>query len=128
MHTWLDAAHLGADILAPSNQNLSPAQKDLLAWHYKLAHFNLPWIQSLARPRKGAKDSSPLIPTRNPKVSSIPTSDLKCEACQLGKARKRSDDVHLDRVRPDRDGGLQKDVLRVGGRVDFFTISCFCNT
>ena len=116
-HTWLDAAHLGADILAPSNQNLSPTQKELLVWHYKLAHFNLPWVQSLARPRKNDKDSSPLIPTRNPKVSSVSTSDLKCEACQLGKAHKRPNDVHLDQIRPERDGGLQREVLRVGSRV-----------
>ena len=119
-YNWLDAAHLGADVLAPTNQNLSNAQKELLAWHYKLAHFNLPWIQSLARPRKGDKDAaltSPLISMRNPKATSIPTIDLKCAACQLGKARRRPDEVHLDRVRSDRDGGLKKEVLRVGSKV-----------
>ena len=105
-HSWLDAAHLGADIVSPSNRNLSPSQKELLAWHYKLGHFHLPWIQKLARPRKGAPDDSPLIAMRNPKVSSLDTTEIKCEACRLGKAQRRPDAVHVDRLRPDRDRGL----------------------
>ena len=42
---WLEAAQLGADVLEPSNSNLTSSQKELLDWHYRLAHFNLSWIQ-----------------------------------------------------------------------------------
>jgi len=31
------------------NTNLTPAQKELLWWHFKLGHINMAWIQSLMR-------------------------------------------------------------------------------
>ena len=31
------------------NINLSPGQKELLKWHFRLGHWNMQWIQSLIR-------------------------------------------------------------------------------
>ena len=77
----------------------------------------MPWIQQLSRPRKGSKDDVPLMQMRFPKVSSLDTTAIKCQACQLGKARRRLDNVTVERVREDRDGGLKKEILRVGSKV-----------
>ena len=116
-NTWLDVAQLGADVLEPANINLTLAQKELLSWHYRLGHYHLAWIQQLARPRPNAPDVDPLIPLRHKASMSNPTTDIKCHACRLGKAVRRPDGTHIDRIRTERDGGLSKEVLRFGAKI-----------
>jgi hypothetical protein len=36
-----DTAFMGLNVLDPANVNLSPAQKELIMWHFKLGHFHL---------------------------------------------------------------------------------------
>jgi len=43
------------------NANLTPAQKELLWWHFKLGHFNLAWIQSFMQVQEG--DNELAVPT-----------------------------------------------------------------
>ena len=100
----MDEALLQTDILDPSNANLSLPQKELLGWHNKLGHYNLSWVQKLARPRKG--DDAPLIPMRYPSASSTPPTAIKCHACRLGKSVRTPDGTHLD-----------KDITRFGSKV-----------
>ena len=54
---------------------------------------------------------------RQPKVTSLNTAEIKCQACQLGKAHRRPDNVTIESARPERDGGLKKEILRVGSKV-----------
>jgi len=35
------------NVTAPENTNLTPAQKELLRWHFKLGHVNMSWLQKL---------------------------------------------------------------------------------
>jgi len=73
------------NVTAPENTNLTPAQKELLRWHFKLGHVNMSWLQKLMRVREGEKE--PVIPTvLKASLCSIPL----CAACQYGKAHLRT--------------------------------------
>jgi hypothetical protein len=68
-----------------TNQNLRPAQKELLLLHFKLGHAGFQWCQQLCR--------KPNDPTREqifqPKHPSITTCDVPlCTACQLSKQNR----------------------------------------
>ena len=70
-----------------TNQNLTMAQKELLLWHWKLAHANLQWIQSLfSIPRD---ESSPTLRSCHKLTGEIVRKLLKCAACELSKASKQ---------------------------------------
>ena len=101
------------DVLNPVNQNISVYEKEVLAWHYKLGHFHLPWIERLSRTRKG--DSSPCIVVR----SSRPKGTLKvmCKACKLSKASRTPEQVSIKQPIPEKEMALQRDVIRVGAKV-----------
>jgi hypothetical protein len=86
------------------NQNLTPAQKELQAWHWKLCHANSKWVQSLmAQPKD--KTIEPFLKTKNPRTSScdIPL----CAACQMGKGGRRTPPTKVTR-------DLKKFILREG--------------
>ena len=110
--TWFDVAQLGTDVLEPANQNFALAQKELLKWHYRLGHFNVSWVQQFTRPRSGS-----LIPLRHKSPSVEATKDIKCHACRISKTNRRPDGAHLDRIRPEKDGGLSKEHLRFGSKI-----------
>ena len=52
-------AALNACVTKEANQNLTPPQKELLKWHYRLGHLGLQRVQALLR--SGALGSHPLI-------------------------------------------------------------------
>lgn len=112
--TWFDEALLNADVLNSDNSNLSLPQKELLGWHYKLGHYNLAWVQRLARPRPG--DDTPLLPMRFPSTANTPPTAIKCHSCRLGKATRAPDGAHVEKVRPEKDGTLKKEALRFGSK------------
>ena len=114
---WFDSAQLAAEVVAPANSNLSAPQKELLAWYYKLGHFNLPWIQQLARPNKMDPQSEPVLPFRNKLATSLDTTALKCEACRLSKATRLPEGAVKETLRPEKDGALKREVLRVGAKI-----------
>jgi hypothetical protein len=106
VHRRNDAA---LNVLNDVNVNLTTAQKELLRWHFKLGHFNLRWIQSLTRIRKG--ETEPVLPTRTKANScDIP----HCAACQFAKAKRQSEGDHTDVKDPKKDGVLKDGVLRPG--------------
>jgi hypothetical protein len=83
---------------APQTESLSPAQKLLLCWHYRLSHLSFAKIQELARqghlPKKLATCEPPL-----------------CSSCQYDKAHKRPA-TNSNKARP-----IDQDDLKPGDRV-----------
>ena len=74
------------NVLNPTNVNLTQAQKELLRWHVRLGHANLPLTQAFLRPRAG--DLEPLLHSR---VQRVGQCDIPmCEACAKSKARRRT--------------------------------------
>jgi hypothetical protein len=75
-----------------TNQNLTPSQRELLLWHWKLGHCGFAWVQSLAAKPRSKPDSNeettPLLLTKAGKVSSC-LAPL-CAACQLAKQTIRT--------------------------------------
>ena len=73
---WQQIQTLVTTIIEEENQNLTPAQKELLRWHFRLGHIAFGWLQQLARKTtlglssRIAKCDQPL-----------------CTACQYGKAK-----------------------------------------
>jgi len=63
-------------VLDEQNQNLHPAQKELLKWHFHLGHLSFRWLQQLVR---------------KPNIG-LPNKIANCDeplyaACQFGKAK-----------------------------------------
>jgi hypothetical protein len=46
--TMTDTKIVGMSVADETNQNLSPKQKELLRWHWKLGHCHFGWVQRLA--------------------------------------------------------------------------------
>lgn len=47
-HTLGNSNLLNLSVADKTNQNLTPGQKELLKWHWKLGHANFKWIQQLS--------------------------------------------------------------------------------
>jgi hypothetical protein len=73
-----------------TNQNLCPAQKELLLWHFKLGHAGFQWCQKLCRVSTDPFREQILVP-KHSNVSScaIPL----CTACQLSKQTRRFPEI-----------------------------------
>jgi hypothetical protein len=73
-----------------TNQNLRPAQKELLLWHFKLGHAGFQWCQKLCRVPKDPFREQVIIP----KHSNVSYCDAPlCTACQLSKQTRRTPEV-----------------------------------
>ena len=109
-------AHLNnINITSDSNINLTPAEKDLLNWHFKLGHVGFSQIKWLSR--------IGLLPKKISKVKSNP----KCQACKYGKAKRQPTKTpgHVP-VLPKREGGkISESDLQPGQR---FSIDQFVST
>jgi hypothetical protein len=101
------------NVLHADNINLTLPQKELLAWHFRLGHFNLRWIQRLTRVREG--DDEPALLTKHPKTSSCPIP--QCAACRFGKAHRLPDGAHRQEIRVEKDGALKVGHLKPGDMV-----------
>ena len=108
-------AGMTSNVISPQNTNLSPYQKEVLAWHYRLGHFHLPWIERLTRPRIASE--LPGIPLRNKRPVNTTMQHVKCRACQTAKASRRPEGVHVERAIPTKEMALQRDIIRVGAKV-----------
>ena len=95
-------------VLDEANINLSRSQKALLKLHFRLGHFNLPWIQSLIRKGILHTDDS---------NSTSKTALCKCMACQMAKQVRRPTGITVTKVRQGKDGALKKYNLRPGGMI-----------
>jgi hypothetical protein len=95
-------------VLGRQNINLTDPQKELLKIHFCLGHWNLQWIQGLIR--KGIVHCSDKRVTK-------PEAICQCAACNLAKQTKRPEGTVKQTIRPEKDGNLKKNQLRVGGMV-----------
>jgi hypothetical protein len=73
-----------------TNQNLRPAQKELLLWHFKLGHVGFHWCQKLCRVPTDPFREQVIVP-KHSKVSSCDAP--LCTACQLSKQTRRFPEI-----------------------------------
>ena len=64
------------------------------------------WIRYLIRKQ--------ILPVRGQNVS---IAKCVCQACQLGKQTRKTEGAVHQRICPEKDGALKKNILAVGGRV-----------
>jgi hypothetical protein len=125
-HAGAMAAIVSDDaVLKNGNNNLSPEQKELLLWHYRLGHIGFGKVQSyLQKPRTTSLNDmqSRLISPSNSKCSHC--HPPMCAACQYAKQKRK---VPLsDKTSVSRPGtGLSDEVLSPGARV---SVDIYCSS
>ena len=92
------AADIFSSVVAETNQNLTPAQNELLVWHCKLSHIGFQWLQSLiSSPHKQSKldddnlTKPKIILSKHPATKTC--SDPLCAAFQLAQLTKKAPDI-----------------------------------
>jgi hypothetical protein len=127
-HAGAMAAVVSDDaVLKNHNTNLSPEQKELLLWHYRLGHIGFGKVQSyLQKPRTSSLNDmqSRIITPSNSKCSHC--HPPLCAACQYAKQKRKN---------PPRDKaigslsssstGLSDDILHPGDRV---SVDIYCSS
>lgn len=96
------------DMTAKQNSNISKHQKLLLQWHYKLGHIGFKHLRWLI--------SSGVLPVRQKELVAQ-CDDVKCAACECGKAVKRTSKQTIQKRVPDKEMNLKKEDLFPGQRV-----------
>ena len=107
-----------------SNQNLTPSQKELQLWHWRLCHAGDDWVQSLMRPRKfeiGVPPLPPVIKPRNEAASRC--AHPLCCACLLGKQKRKGTASTTTSLNPDR-REIKDGDLKPGDRVSVDQFHC----
>ena len=101
-------------VFKQANINLSPDQRELLLWHYRLGHINMKWVQSLLqKPRNGEPRC---IKPSNNKCSHCETP--MCAVCQYAKQKRRQPPKNLTALPPvPTISGLSDNVMDPGQRV-----------
>jgi hypothetical protein len=90
------------------NQNLTPAQKLLLMWHFRFGHRNLPQVQALLR----------LPVFQGDKYRAAARADLpKCATCMYAKAHLKHTSGNKSTTNLTTDGSLKDGCLRPGMKV-----------
>ena len=99
------------------NMNLTPPQKELLRWHFRLSHQGFNSLQLLLQ--TGHLGNSPL--TRAAAKCDIPT----CSACEFAKAKCRPTATKQQLPVPSKTHPLKQDQLYPGQQVsmDHFTVT-----
>ena len=104
------------------NINLSEPEKELMRWHYRLAHLDHKKIQFLMRSGVLANSQAKRrLHAAAAKLSNRP----RCAACHFGKQQRRPTQATTTSVITDRAGILTKDNLLPGNKtsVDHFICS-----
>ena len=105
-------------IFKRANWNSTPAQKELLLWHYCLGHIAIPHVQLLLQkqhePQMGLKSKERIIIPVNNKCSHIDTP--LCAACQFFKQKRQISSSHTT-GKLIKAGGSSDNILKPGQRV-----------
>jgi hypothetical protein len=125
-HAGAMAALISDDaVLKQANSNLSPEQKELLLWHYRLGHIGISRVQSLLqKPRTNSFNDSLsrlIVPSNN--KSSHCHAPL-CSSCQYAK-QKRKNPPKSSVSMPLTTTGLSDDILNAGDRV---SVDIYCSS
>ena len=91
------------------NQNITPSQKELLQWHFRLGHIWFQHVEWLIRTGR-------LKVQGNSKVVAN-CERPKCAACEFGKGHSRSNKVNTIKKNPMKEQELKKDHLLTGQMV-----------
>ena len=90
----LSPSTISTSVADESNQNLSPSQKELRIWHWRLGHAHFKLIQSLMKPRtflddsNNERDDGPIITPNH--TSTCRCSPPLCATCLCGKYQVRN--------------------------------------
>ena len=116
----LDSEHFsnfcGACVGAAENENISPAQKELLKWHWKLG-IGMYCIQEMMRERhyEDPDGRTIILPTiiqpKNPSARNCIVPP--CQSCLLARAKKCSPNVSWTQPLEDREGAITRDQYMV---------------
>ena len=103
------------------NMNLSPAQKELLRWHFRLGHLSQRKVQFLMRTGVLAhSESARRLQSAASKLQHRPL----CAACQYGKQRRQTAPGMRHEAVRDKQGALKKDDLFPGQKVSVDHFVC----
>lgn len=107
--------------VSASNINLSPAEKELLRWHFRLGHLGHRRIQFLMR--AGTLAHSETARRMHQQASKLENCPL-CTACQYAKQRQRPTPGKRQSVVHDKVHALKKENLFPGQRVSVDHFVC----
>ena len=111
-------------LLNDNNHNLSGPQKELLLWHYRLAHAGQLWVQDLMQKVKHevGDTCAPIIQVKHATTPRCPMP--KCPACQLGKQHKKTPDSSKTVLNPDKEMAIRRNNLNPGDCVSMDQYVC----
>lgn len=104
-----------------TNQNLTPPQKELLHWHWKLG-VNMRDLQHMMKTQnvydqddRLVSANPPIIPTKYKGTAKLKPEDFPfCLACKLAAAKSRGTETTTTTVRKEREGILTRDKYEPG--------------
>ena len=120
----------GVELMFPcvssnENVNLTPGQRELLLWHWKLG-FGMQRVQELMKghsSKDSAGKTSWMPPVIHPKVPSAASCPLpKCQTCELSRAKKRNPKVVRQQAIKEREAVLSWEKYQPG---DFVSMDHF---
>ena len=88
-----------------ANQNLTPSQKEILRWHFRLGYIGFQHVQWLIRTGrlKVQGNSKAVVNCERP----------TCAACEFGKGHCRPNKVNKTKKNPMKERDLKKDHLKL---------------
>ena len=92
-----------------ANQNLTPSQKELLLWHFRLGHIGFQHVQCLIRTGR--------LKVQGHYKAVANCERPKCAACEFGKGHIRLKKVNTIKKNPMKEQDLKKDNLLPGQMV-----------
>ena len=92
-----------------ANQNLTPSQKELLRWHFRLGHIGFQHVQWLIRTGR--------LKVQGNSKSVANCERPKCAACKFGKGQRQPNKVNTIKKNPMKEQELKKGHLLPGKMV-----------
>ena len=123
IETTLSSGDFSTFLADIENPNLSPSQKELLVWHWKLGHVNMPRLQKLMHPAKpvdslaSRQNLSPPVVIQTKRSRTHRCDVPKCQACIYAKMGKRSAGASCVEARDEKVLALSRDKVRPGDAV-----------
>ena len=107
------------ELLLHENYNLSPVQKELCLWHYRLCHAGFNWIQDLMRRQKPEYGNTepPVIQLKKHLQGASNCAIPKCAGCLYSKMHRVSSGSQTKRNKPEREMAIRRDAMAPGDRI-----------